>query len=147
MPGMTELPAIGVRTAEVLSLFLADPGRPRDTWDVTQATGLGAASVRSVLASLDRAGWITAAFVGDPGDGRPARTCYTMTAAGASSARRQLAGLAAEFKLISDARAAGSDWDTVADHLSLNTRQAASARYQALASVLEKLTGLGEEHP
>jgi PadR family transcriptional regulator PadR len=136
-----KVPHVGRHTARVLRLFLDDPHAPRDGWDVMQATGLPDTTVYPVLRRLGLAGWIVSAYVEDPRDGRPPRACYTMPSRSRAEVRRQLGALAAEYEIMRDWRAAGTAWQLIADRLGYESKQAASARYKALAGALEVLNG------
>jgi PadR family transcriptional regulator, regulatory protein PadR len=94
-------PIVTRNVARVLKVFLEDLDKPWYGYDLMRATGMASGPTYTVLARLDRAGWLASEMEeGDPAQlGRPGRRYYKLTKEGALTARVELAALQAEIGL------------------------------------------------
>jgi DNA-binding PadR family transcriptional regulator len=86
--------------AQVLRVFLEDPGEARYGFDLMRQTRMPSGTLYPILARLEKAGWITSQREAiDPVErGRPQRRMYLLTTEGAETTRIELARLSAAFR-------------------------------------------------
>jgi PadR family transcriptional regulator PadR len=92
--------AITPRMAQVLKVFLEDPGAPRYGFELMKLTGMPSGSLYPLLARLEEAGWLARGKENiDPSAaGRPARMNYTITGGAIPVVRVQLAALSEQYR-------------------------------------------------
>ena len=86
--------------ADVIKVFLEDPGHPRYGFELMRLTGQPSGSLYPHLAKFEKAGWLTGGKEGiDPRvEGRPARRFYRIAGAAVPAARAQLAALSERYR-------------------------------------------------
>jgi PadR family transcriptional regulator PadR len=89
------------RMADVLKVFLEDPGEPRYGFELMRATGQPSGTLYPIMAKFERAGWFTTGkeAIDPAAEGRPARRFYRITGAAVTAARQQFAELHERYRL------------------------------------------------
>jgi PadR family transcriptional regulator, regulatory protein PadR len=88
-----------LKSARLVSAFLADPACPRYGFDLMRLTGLPSGSVYPMLARFEAAGWLelTREDIDPSIEKRPARMLYALTAEAVPAARAKLAVISEEL--------------------------------------------------
>jgi PadR family transcriptional regulator PadR len=88
-----------LKSARLISVFLADPARRRYGFDLMQITGLPSGSVYPMLSRFAAAGWLERSRedIDPSAEKRPSRTLYALTAEAVPVARAKLAAIGKEF--------------------------------------------------
>jgi PadR family transcriptional regulator PadR len=86
--------------AQVLNIFLEDPGRPRYGFELMKRTNMASGSLYPLLARLVADGWLTRSKeqVNPSAAGRPPRMHYRIIGAAVPAARVKLAELSERYR-------------------------------------------------
>jgi len=86
--------------AQVLKIFLTDPGQPRYGFELMRLTGMPSGSLYPLLARLEGAGWLARGKedIDPKAVGRPPRVNYTIPGDAVPVARMKLAELSERFR-------------------------------------------------